>query len=63
MTDSELFAIEAWMRRQGLTGESEADREEIARRILWRMRLEQARRANRRYFDAPLTIGGPGWDE
>jgi len=49
--DTELFAIEAWMRRQGITGTNEAEREQIARKILLKMRLEYAKKHQQKYFD------------
>ena len=63
MSDPELFAIEAWMRRQGITGTNEADREAIAKRILWRMRLEQMDRVNRQYFGDTVCPRGLVPDE
>ena len=49
--DTELFAIEAWMRRQGITGKTEAEREQIAMAILAKMRLQQAKRQQEKFFE------------
>ena len=49
--DTELFAIEAWMRRQGITGENEAEREQIARKILLKMRLEYTKKNQQTFLE------------
>ena len=56
--DTELFAIEAWMRQQGLTGENEAERERMAKQILLKIRLERVGEMQQTYYSDTVMPRG-----